>query len=181
MTEENLISIAKPYFDTCRPGDWNHALRVVKWVKELGQNRKDLDNLITAAYLHDIGWSGVMKTEKVDFDEILKLEPVANKNTPVFVQKVLSQLNYDNNLINEILRLINAADNHNSSSDDEAIIVDADSLSKLCKEHVEEKYSKGSQKKLIALWEKELPLRMKTEKGKALYQKLLSKLKKELP
>jgi len=180
MSEKQLVFIAKPYFDLCRPGDWNHALRVVKWVKELGKGREDLDKLVTAAYLHDIGWSGVMKNEKIDFQEMLTLEPIANKNTPIFVKKVLEKLSYDNKQIQEIIRLINAADNHKANSTDEEIIVDADSLSKLCIEHVQEKYSKDSYSELIKLWEKEFPQRMKTKVGKETYLSLLNKLKLEL-
>jgi hypothetical protein len=180
MNEEKLIYIIKPYFDSCRPGDWNHALRVVTLVKELGKDQIDLDKLIVAAYLHDVGWSGVMKLEKVNFNEMLKLEPTANKNTPILVKEILEKLNYNKNYIDDIIRLINAADKHAANSKDEEIIVDADSLSKLCIEHVQEKYSKNSYKEIIALWEKELPNRMKTPTGKEKYLPLLNKLKEKL-
>ena len=36
--EQKLEEIAKPYFSSARAGDWEHALRVVKWVKEQFQH-----------------------------------------------------------------------------------------------------------------------------------------------
>ena len=61
MDEEKLRLAAKPYYDKARPGDYDHALRVVKLVKELLKTEKgDRDALIAAAYLHDIGYSGAI-------------------------------------------------------------------------------------------------------------------------
>ena len=180
LNEKELTKITKPYFEKCRAGDWNHALRVVKWVKILGKGRKDLNLIITAAYLHDIGWSNVLKEGKVDFDQMLEYESKANENTPIFVKKVLERLKFKNEDLKTVIRLINAADQHLAQLDDEEIIVDADNLSKLCPEHVKEKYKKNSYKKVIDLWEREFPNRIKTKIGKEKYLKLLEKLKKDL-
>jgi len=180
MDENKLITIVKPYLDNCRAGDWNHALRVVKWVKVLGEGRQDLDLLVTAAYIHDIGWSNILPKGKVDFQEMLKYEEKANENTQKLVTEVLGKMDFENDDINTVIRLIKAVDKHDSETDDEAIIVDADSLSKLCVEHVEEKYTPESYQKVISLWEREFPKRFKTEKGKSLYPELLENLKKNL-
>ena len=179
MDENKLITIVKPYLDNCRAGDWNHAIRVVKWVKVLGEGRDDLDLLVTAAYIHDIGWSNILPKGKVDFQEMLKYEEKANENTQRLVTEVLGKMDFKNDDINTVIRLIKAADKHDSEND-EAIIVDADSLSKLCIEHVEEKYKPESYQKVISLWEREFPKRFKTEKGKSLYPELLENLKKNL-
>jgi len=53
-------------------------------------------------------------------------------------------------------------------------------LSKLCVEHVTEKYSEDSYEKVIGLWETTFQNRVKTHKGQELYPKLLKKLKEEL-
>ncbi|MBL7058909.1 HD domain-containing protein [Candidatus Pacearchaeota archaeon] len=180
MDENKLITIIKPYLDNCRAGDWNHALRVVKWVKVLGEGREDLDLLITAAYIHDIGWSNILPKGKVDFQEMLKFEEKANENTQRLVTEVLGKMEFEESDINTVIRLIKAADKHDSQNDDEAIIVDADSLSKLCVEHVQEKYKSESYQEVISLWEREFPKRFKTEKGKSLYPELLENLKKEI-
>ncbi len=179
LDEQKLIAIAKPYFESCRDGDWNHALRVVKWAKILSKGRSDRDIIITAAYLHDIGWSGVIKKGKVKFDQMLKLESQANANTALFTKKVLNELDFSQRDIKTVIRLIEAADRHESFAKDEEILVDADSLSKLCVDHLKEKYSKESYKKVILTWDNEFPLRIKTELGKQKYPVLLENLKKE--
>jgi HD superfamily phosphodiesterase len=71
--EQKLVEVIRPYFYSARAGDWEHANRVVKWAKELGKNRDDLYLLITAAYVHDIGWSGVAPKGKLDLTEMMKL------------------------------------------------------------------------------------------------------------
>jgi len=163
MEEDKLIKVVKQYLNNCRSGDWNHALRVVKWVKILGEGINNLDLLITAAYIHDIGWANILPKGKVDLDTVLKYEPQANKNSSKLINEVLQKMNFSNKDINTVVRLINAADKHESVEEDEAIIVDADTLSKLCIEHLEEKFTKNSYKELINLWDKELPTRFKTE------------------
>lgn len=176
FNEENLKQLTEQYLSTARAGDWEHALRVVKWVKELGNNRNDLNLLITAAYIHDIGWSGIAPVGKIDFDEMLNLEPRANENSPRMISEILKNLQFTDSEIETVNRLVAAADKHNSTQEDEAIIVDADNLSKLCIEHLKEKYQPESFIKLIALWKKELSNRIKTKRGKELFPKLLSEL-----
>ncbi|MBI5530909.1 MAG: hypothetical protein HY918_05460 [Candidatus Doudnabacteria bacterium] len=180
FNEDKLIEIAKPYFNRARAGDWNHAVRVVKWVKELGKGRADLDTLVTAAYLHDVGWSSVAPKDKLNLDEMLLLENQANKNSSIKVKEVLGQCAFASIDINSVIRLIGAADKHSSEKEDEAIIVDADSLSKLCIEHLQEKYQKNSFIKVLKLWDDELKTRVKTEKAKELFPKLLIDLKGKL-
>ena len=139
---EKDIKIIESHIIRCRPGDWEHAKRVVRWVKELGQEREDLPLLITAGYIHDIGWRDLLKKEKITFEELLELEPKANENSEPYIRELLKQLNYKNNDIETILRLVSSADKHKSESEDEAIIVDADQLSKLDIGHLKEKYQK---------------------------------------
>src|SRR3989338_3514843 len=100
MNENKLITIVKPYLDNCRAGDWNHALRVVKWVKVLGKGRADFDLLVTAAYIHDIGWFNILPKGKLDFQEMLKYEDKANKNTQRLVTEVLGKMSSSKEDIN---------------------------------------------------------------------------------
>ena len=180
FNENKLISIAKSYLNKARPGDWNHALRVVSWVKKLSQKGEDTRLLIVAAYLHDVGWSGVWKGNKIELNKMLRLESIANKNTTIFVKKILSELNFSLNDQSIVTRLIKAADKHESSNHNEAIIVDADNLSKLSVKHVKEKYRPESYKEIIEKWEKEFPKRIKTKEGKKIYPYLLENLRTEL-
>jgi len=179
--EEKLKKIAKPYFASARAGDWEHALRVMKWVKELGSGRDDLNLLITAACIHDIGWSGIAPKGKVNLTEMLKLESKANENSSRLIPEVLTKLDFTNFEIETVVRLIAAADKHQSEREDEAVIVDADNLSKLCIEHLQEKYQPESFFKLINLWKTGLSDQIRTQKGKQLFPKLLSELEQVVP
>ena len=180
LDEEKLKEIVKPYFATARAGDWEHALRVVRWVKELGNGRNDLDLLVTAAYIHDSGWSGIAPKRKIDLDEMIKLEPKANENSSKLMSEVLTKLQFADSQIETVNRFVAAADKHQSEQEDEAIIVDADNLSKLCYEHLQEKYQPKSFPKLVNLWKAELASRIRTQKGKEFFPKLLSELEQKV-
>ena len=173
------IKTIKPHILACRSGDWNHALRVVKWVKVLGKGRSDINLLITTALIHDIGWFNVLPKGKINFKVMLTYEYEANKNSKPFATKLLTELNYNNKNIKTILRLISAADNHKATKEDEEIIVDADSLSKLSINHLKEKYEPDSFKEIITMWKKEMPSRFKTKKGKELFSELLTILQSQ--
>ena len=111
---------------------------------------------------------------------MLKLEPLANKNSGVLVNEVLRKLSYQASDINVILRLIEAADKHESILEDEEIIVDSDNLSKLNKDHIREKYDEKSFASVVRTFELEFPERIKTELARKIYPELLIKLKKDL-
>ncbi|MCA9356081.1 HD domain-containing protein [Candidatus Nomurabacteria bacterium] len=177
ITESQIRNEAERHLLLCRPGDWNHAQRVVFWVKELGGDREDILLIITAGYIHDIGWEGLVTKEKITLDELLELEDSANKNSKSFATNFLKDLHFSSENIDTINRLIRAADKHQSSQEDEAIIVDADSLSKLTIDHLKEKFEKSEWMKMYGLWAGKFLERVKTEKAKSLYPKLLAELK----
>ena len=118
VDEKKLIEIIEPHIFRCRAGDWEHAERVVKWIKELGKDREDLLLLITAGYIHDIGWRDLLNKDKITFEELLALEPQANKNSEQNIRELLGQLNYATKDIETILGLVSAADKHKSSNED---------------------------------------------------------------
>ncbi|MFA5841199.1 MAG: HD domain-containing protein [Candidatus Paceibacterota bacterium] len=180
INEEKIIKVAKPEMMRCRPGDWEHAKRVVKWIKELGEGREDLFLLITAGYIHDIGWRDLFKKEKITFEELLELEPQANKNSEPNIRELLKHLNYTTFDVEKILRLVSSADKYKAKVEDEQIIVDSDQLSKLDINHLKEKYQKSDWQKMYKFWEKEMVKRIKTEKAKSLYPGLIISLKKEI-
>jgi HD superfamily phosphodiesterase len=162
----------------CRPGDDTHALRVVKWTEELSANNSNKERIIKAAYVHDLGWYHVLPSnQKLTKDELKQFEPIANKQSATIISNFLSKHGEINSEITEILKLVKAADLHESHNNDEAIIVDADNLSKLTIDHVAEKYRPSDWMKMWTLWNEEFPKRIQTEKGKLLYPKLLLQLK----
>jgi len=179
MSIEEFKSLAEKEIIQCRPGDWEHAKRVVKWVQILGEGIDDLELIIKAAYIHDIGWRNVVPIDqgKLSKVQLLTHEPLANRNTQPFVTQFLRSTGHNKGEIQTILSLIEAADAHKASSDFEAIIVDADSLSKTEIDHLKEKYEPSAWIELVEMWEEEFPKRFVSEKGKALYPQLLVDLR----
>ncbi|MDP3956754.1 MAG: hypothetical protein Q8P97_02040 [bacterium] len=178
FNEENFKSKAENEISRCRPGDWNHACRVVGWVKELGKDREDLPLLISAAYIHDIGWRDVLPSDKrITFDELLKFEKQANDNSEKFTSAFLESLEYSSDDIETVNRLIRAADEHASNTDDEEVIVDADNLSKLTIDHLKEKYQPSEWIRMHGVFSEMFPTRLKTEIGKSRFPSLLNDLK----
>ena len=104
------------------------------------------------------------------------LEKKANNNSSKLIFEVLTKLQFTDLEIKTVDRLVAAADRHRSEQEDEAVIVDADNLSKLCIEHLREKYQPESFSKLINLWKKELADRIRTRRGRELFPKLLLEL-----
>ncbi len=179
IDEEKIKAEAEKHLLQCRPGDWKHALRVVKWIKELGQGRSDLLLITTAGYIHDIGWEGIFPAgkEKITFDELLQFEEQANKNSEGFVTDFLTPFNFNEKEVGIVNRLIKAADEHKSDQDDEAIIVDADQLSKLTINHLKEKYQPSEWLRMHGVFSEMFPKRIKTEIGKSRFPSLLNDLK----
>ena len=164
----------------CRQGDLEHAYRVVHWVNELASNHPNWERLMKAAFVHDLGWAGVAPTHKLTKKELVALEPQANANSDQVITNFLKEQGESEEEISQILTLVSAADKHESSNEDEAIIVDADNLSKLTIDHVSQKYKQSDWQKMLQLWQDEFPSRIKTEKGRELYPELLINLEKEI-
>ena len=115
----NLQSHFEPHILKCRTGDWEHAKRVVSWIKELAGNREDLNLLVIAGYIHDIGWSGLVpQGRKLSRDELLKFQPRADKQTNTLVKSVLSGFSLTQSEINKILRLIKATETYEATQED---------------------------------------------------------------
>jgi lysophospholipase L1-like esterase len=167
----------QPLLEKCRPGDFHHSQRVVSWVEKLAAERTDWERLILAAFCHDLGWYGITKKEKMTKAELKKLEPKANNNSEKQIRQFLQEIGIEKTEVKEILRLVAAADSHCSEQDDEAVIVDADNLSKLTIKHLKEKYQPSDWMQWVKLWEKEFPQRIQTDQGKKIYPKLLKKLR----
>jgi len=151
------------------------------WIKELAGKRNDLDLLVMAGYIHDIGWSELVPDElKLSREELLKLQPQADKQTDILVKNALSDLSLPDEDLGIILRLIKATETYEATQEDEMILVDADNLSKTSPDHIKEKYAKSDWLSICDLFEEKLPQRIKTEIGKRLFPKKLAELRKTL-
>lgn len=178
--EKKLRTVVKPYLLRCRDGDWNHALRVVAWVKRLGLKKRDLKLLITAAYLHDVGWRDVLPKGRITLKKLREFEQKANSNSMQFVTKILKEFGYTIKEIDVVNSYIKAADSRKPETKNEEIMTDADNMSKLDVNHLKEKYKKSEWKLMCEVWRKEFPKRIKGSQSKQLYPKLLEKLKSEI-
>lgn len=177
----NLIEHFEPYILKCRPGDWEHAKRVVFWIKELAGKRNDLELLIITGYIHDIGWTGLVPSGlKLSREELLKLQPQADKQTDILVRDALSNFTLSKEDLDTILRLIKATETYEATQEDEMILVDADNLSKTSPDHIKEKYAKSDWLSICDLFEEKFPQRIKTEMGKRLFPKRLAELRNAL-
>lgn len=178
---ENLEAHFLPYILKCRPGDWEHAKRVVAWIKDLADDRADLQLLTIAGYIHDIGWTGLVADgQKLSREELLQLQPQADKQTNTLVRKALASLSLTSGELATVLRLIKATETYKANQEDEMILVDADNLSKTSPDHIKEKYKKTGWLSMCELFEEKFPQRIKTKKGQALFPEKLKELRRLL-
>jgi len=181
IDEDEIINLAKPQILRCRPGDWNHAKRVVKWVKILGEERDDLYLLVTAGYIHDIGWQDLVDpNKKLSKEKLKSLQKRAGERTEKLTTPLLQQLRIGKNDIFKILRLVRATESYTAKQDDEEILVDADNLSKTEIDHFQDKYLKSEWLTVYDWFAEVLPDRIKTKRGKELFEPRLEQLKVKL-
>lgn len=181
IDQSNLEKHFAPYILKCRSGDWEHAKRVVKWIQKLGEDHPNYDLLIVAGYIHDIGWSGLVpKDNKLSRDELLKIQPDADKQTETLVKEATGFLNLTETELDTVLRLIKATETYVSTQPDEEIMVDSDNLSKTDPNHIKEKYAPTDWMSICDLFEEKLPQRIKTREGKKLFVPLLKELRTQL-
>ncbi len=178
--EHSFKQNAKTQILRCRAGDWEHAKRVVYWIKILGEGKEDLHLHIAAGFIHDIGWRDVLAKGNISFDTLLQYEPQANNNSKTFASEFLIENGFSDDEIRNVLKLIEAADRHKALSDDEKVIVDADMLSKLNIDHIKEKYTKSEWQKMYEYFKKKSNERLETNKAKELAPELISKLEQDM-
>lgn len=180
FNEGRLIAELEPESLRGRDGDWEHARRVVGWVKQLSEGRDDLPLLITAGYVHDLGWRDVIPPQKLTLDRLREYEPTANANSEPYITEFLTRLGYSATDVETVIRIVRAVDVRKGVQDDEKIVLDGDNLSKLSAGHVTQKFQQDEWLKMIDLWRRQLPTRIQTEEGRKLYPDLLDKLERDL-
>lgn len=179
MINPKYLLNAEEVISKCRPGDWEHAKRVVRLVELLAEvDPKMKDLLIKAAYIHDIGWCKLLPDglERITKDNLLEYEKIANRKSTSNATKFLSEQNESPQDIKIILRLIKATDDHKSNDDLEAIIVDADLLSKLDINHFKQKYAEKDWKKMFGIIKNDIEIGLKLKESKEIYSSRIIKL-----
>lgn len=129
-TEEELKTEAVKYLKHGRP-DWDlpHTLAVVHYMKKL-MHKKNGDGriLIPAAYLHDIGYSQVVK-EGENYQELLKHKKAHMIEGAKLSRNILRKLDFPQDEIEKIAALVKRHDDKsNINTLNEQLIFEADSL-----------------------------------------------------
>ncbi len=179
IDEKALLRETTKYLKKARPGDLEHTLKVVKLIKRLLKDEKgNPEILVPAAYLHDIGYVGILKKgEKLGKRGSLGILDEHMKKGKLISVEILSKLNFPEDLIERISWIVSVHDDWYNQNDRElGILMDADNLAKLDTKDVKKKYKNPND--IIKLWERDMPKRLKTKIGKQMYPKLMKKLKK---
>jgi len=185
MDYSKFKAIVKPYLLECRHGDYEHTLRVVKWMKVLMKTEGgDPEILIPAAYLHEIGYYTLLPKEEKDSlkrDEMIKKYKQEHmKRGAKLAEKILKDMNYPKDKAKRIVHLVSVHDNWFDITDkDEFILSDSDNLSKLLAKHIKTKYAKSDWTNVVDIFKTKLPKRLHTPTAKKLFKIQISKLKEE--
>ncbi|MBW2993190.1 HD domain-containing protein [Candidatus Woesearchaeota archaeon] len=174
--EEKLKARVLVHLKNGRRGwDVQHTLAAVYYMRKLiekeGGNEKIL---VTAMYLHDIGYPQFDK--KYTFDEVMKSKPEHSIIGAEKAEKILNELDYTADEIKKIVHLVKIHDELTKiSTADEIKVMEADSLGMIDWEMVSITYDKESIIKFMEYFERERVPRFKTKTGKKLLKKLFKK------
>jgi len=121
---ENIRKIAKELFNGTRGShDWEHTLRVYRLCEHIGRVESvDMDVLLIAAYLHDIGRSFQDASKGV----VCHAQKGAQMAEPVVDKLPLSEIQKEN--VIHCIRSHRFRDNHSPETKEAKVLFDADKL-----------------------------------------------------
>ncbi len=174
--EEALKSRAIAYLEKGRPDEFDvtHTMKAVEFMKELIEAEGgDERILVTAIYLHDIGYPGLIK-DGYSFDEVIDSKQAHMVKGAAEAEVVLTELGYSPSEIEQIVYLISNHDRmeeiDKSSEPGLQLVFEADSLGQLS---VPPTFKGKDYVKAIADFEEKRKPRFKTARGKRLLEPLL--------
>ncbi|MEM3403793.1 MAG: HD domain-containing protein [Nitrososphaeria archaeon] len=184
--EEKLKEICKKYLTDSRPGDWEHTLRTVEWVKYImSQEGGDKDILLPAAYLHDIGWHFSLPKEMRNKN----LNSVENLKTyfkghleygPKMAKEILQRLNYPPDKVQRIVYIISIHDLPELVKEkEEVILMEADRLDRFGRAGLERSrklFLAFDVKSIVKRYEMESSSWFCTETSKKVFKNLLKEM-----
>jgi putative nucleotidyltransferase with HDIG domain len=176
QTEEILKQESINYLKECKP-DWDipHTLASVDWMKKLIEKEGGNERiLVTAMYLHDIGYP---KLEKgYNFDDLMKAKKNHAETGAEKAENVLIKLGYSADEIKEIIFLI-ASHYHKESINtrNQQLVLEADSLAKIDWENVKPNFDKENTLRYFEYFKGRSAPRFKTETGKKFLKELMQK------
>ncbi len=132
-----IWKLAKPYLEKGKMKNFVlHTKGVVKAMELLLQKENgDIDILIPAAILHDVGWAKVPATlqKSNNKKKQIQAQKLHIKYAPKIVKKILSKTKYNEKQIKTIIEIIVAHKFKNPIKLDKRLLIDADNLSDVFK------------------------------------------------
>ena len=189
--EEKVKLEAMKYLEKGKPNwDIPHTLRAVYWMKELIKREGgDEKILVTAMYLHDIGYPNLQ--EGYDFNDLINSKKDHSKLGALEAEKVLGNLEeFSEDEINKISRLIANHDNKeliltlNPKADEyshnQILVRESDGLSKLDWYNVTPNFDKENVAKYLEYYKQRTVPCFKTETGKKFLKEVMQKAEEYL-
>ena len=180
--EEKLKSEVVKLLEKGRPNwDLLHTLASVYWMKKLIREEGGEEKiLVSAMYLHDIGYSGLF-TKKYDYDAVAEVQRRHQKVGALKAREILQTLPYTSGEIARITHLVEVHDTLDSlSSKNEIMVMEADTLGQLDRERVASTFSKKDCERFIVYLESERIPRFQTTTGKRYLNQLVAAEKKRI-
>ena len=186
--EDKLFEKIKPLLENSRPG-WNlsHTISSVHWMKKLIEKEGgDERILITAMYMHDVGYETSLK-KGYQFEESMKVKEKDHPDNHMkigaeYCKQILPDLGYTSKEIEKIARLVLIHDDleeiERSYSENDLnaqLVMEADSLAQIDVEQVTPTFNKKSCFEFNAYFEKERMSKFKTDAGKEFLPSLYAK------
>ncbi|MEK6885670.1 MAG: HD domain-containing protein [Nanoarchaeota archaeon] len=172
MDEEKLKEKIKPFF---KNDSWSlsHTINAAEWMKKL--LKKETGNpkiLITAIYLHDIGYN---LKEGYSLDERIARKKFHGEEGSILAKNILEEIgDYSEEEITEICHLVKVHDElDNIKTKNETMMIEADSISGLDPSVEGSRFTKEDLKRYIDNFKKRRVPLFKTKTGKEYMNKLL--------
>jgi len=135
---QEIWNCVKPLMKKVKKKDYVlHVKMVIRAMEEIiAGEGGNVDILIPAAILHDVGWSEV--TEKLQLTDDKKLKHEAGvqhiRRAPLIIRRILGKLNYDQNTIERVIEIVVAHKFTDPEEKEKRLLIDADTLSDTYKE-----------------------------------------------
>ena len=176
--ETKLNQIVKQSFGE---ESWNykHTLLAVEWMRKLLENEQgDSLILITTMYLHDIGYSNILK-KGYSFDE---RETIKKKHMEIGAQYALNNLpnlGYTEQETERIAHLISVHDNVEIlESPDEILVMEADSLAMITWDKLKPSYNREDRERFMERFESRRLPKFRSKSGIRYVNELLIEAKR---
>lgn len=110
---KEIWDLAKPYLAKCRLWDLWHTQISISFLYQImkQEGKEELENiLVPAIILHDIGWSTIGEEKNISWQR-KKMRVKHMKAGAKIAKEILEEVDYDQELIKKIVRLVSTHDN----------------------------------------------------------------------